>query len=85
MSTFPIGTHVRVHSPGYSTHKRTGVVIEDVLKFPWRDHRKVQFDPEPPRVSASIVDIDDLREIKASERPASAAPREQIDLFGGAA
>lgn len=82
---FPNGTSVRVHAPGFSTHRRTGVVVDDSPKFPWRDHRRVRFDELPGRIKGELVPEAELRVIKPSERPASAPPREQIDLFGGTA
>lgn len=86
---FPIGTSVRVHSPGYSsTHQRTGVVIAVGLKFPWRDSVDLQLDPvpgQPALIKVARVPMKELRVIKTSDRPASALPREQLGLFGEAA
>lgn len=83
---FPVGTSVKVRSDdGKGEKDRTGVVIDDALNFPWRDHRRVEFDPVPGKVSTAIVSVEDLRAIKASDRPESARLREQVELFGGAA
>jgi hypothetical protein len=80
---FPVGTSVRVRSAdGRSSGSRTGVVVDDTLKFPWRDHRKVEFDPLPGKVRSALVPVEDLRAIKPSERPESARPREQLELGG---
>lgn len=86
MSTpFPNGTSVRVNAPKYSTHGRTGVVIDDAPKFPWRDHRRISFDEVPGKVTGELIPLNELVAIKPSERPVSARPREQLGLFGGAA
>jgi hypothetical protein len=82
--TFPIGTSVKVKSK-CTLNGRTGVVIDDALKFPWRDYRKVQFDPKPPHMKDGIVPVVELETIKDSERDQSALPREQLGLFGSAA
>lgn len=82
---FPVGTSVKVRSSdGRSSEDRTGVVVDDTLSFPWRDHRRVEFDPMPGRVSSALVPAADLKAIKPSERPESARPREQVEFFGGA-
>lgn len=83
---FPNGTSVKVASKeAYSLNGRTGVVIDDALEFPWRDCRKVALDPKPDAANKpQVVFVVDLREIKASERPISAPPREQLALFGEA-
>lgn len=83
--SFPNGTSVRVHAPRYSTHGRTGVVVDDSPKFPWRDHRRVRFDEVPGKVKGELVPVTELREIKPSERAACAPLREQLALFGEAA
>lgn len=80
---FPNGTSVRVHAPGFSTHGRTGVVVDDSPKFPWRDHRRVRFDQVPGKVKGELVPETELRPIKPSERPVSAPLREQLGLFEG--
>ncbi|HEY1088565.1 MAG TPA: hypothetical protein VGE37_12755 [Archangium sp.] len=79
---FPRGTHVKFPDGG---HARTGVVIDDALDFPWRDHRKVALDPMPggylKEKTAVLVPAVDLREIKPTERAETARPREQVPLF----
>jgi len=79
---FPAGTSVKFTTDG---KVRTGVVIEDALSFPWRDHRKVAIDPRPggyiQEVTEVLVPAAELKEIKPSERPESARPREQVPLF----
>lgn len=84
---FPNGTSVRVHAPRYSTHGRTGEVIDEAPNFPWRDHRRVRFDEVDGKVKGELVPLVELREIKLSERPARAlAPeKRQLGLFGEAA
>lgn len=83
---FPIGTSVKVRSDdGRSSRDRTGVVVDDALPFPWRDHRTVEFDYVPGKVTSARVPAADLKMIKPSDRAESARPREQVDLFGGAA
>lgn len=80
---FPAGTSVKVRSSdGRASSDRTGVVVDDALKFPWRDHRRVEFDPVPGKVSSALVSVEDLKAIEPSQRPASARPREQVELFG---
>lgn len=71
--TFPIGTSVRIHAPGY--------------RFPWRDHRQVKFDAPFHNLRAEYVPVVELRAIKLSDRPAEALPVEkrQLGLFGEAA
>lgn len=79
---FPRGTSVRFSNDGTA---RTGVVVDDALDFPWRDHRKVELDPLPggrlTTATAVLVPAEDLRAIKPSERPETARPREQVSLF----
>lgn len=83
---FPVGTSAKVHASDSTGRKdRTGVVVDDALPFPWRDHRRVDFDPMPGKVATALVPVADLRVIKPSERPESARPREQTTLFGGGA
>lgn len=82
---FPAGTSIRFSTGGKA---RTGVVIDDALDFPWRDHRKVSIDPRPggylKEATEVLVPVVELREIKPSERPESARPREQVALeLGG--
>lgn len=81
---FANGTSVKVVSR-CSLNGRTGVVVDDSPKFPWRDHRRVRFDLVPGKASGELVPLDELRAIKPSERPAEAPPREQLGLFGEAA
>lgn len=82
---FPRGTSVKVLDPDSNGSKaRTGVVTDDALDFPWRDHRRVEFDFVPGQVTTALVPASDLREIKPSERAESARPREQVALFEGA-
>ena len=83
MSTFPNGTSVRVVSR-CSLNGRTGEVVDDTPKFPWRDMVRVRFDLIPGKVKAEMVPIAELRAIKLSDRPAAALPPEkcQLGLFG---
>lgn len=50
------------------------------LRFPWRDHRRVEFDPVPGKVSSALVSVEDLKTIDPRERPATARLREQVEL-----
>jgi hypothetical protein len=86
VSAFTNGTSVRVVSK-CSLNGRTGVVIDDAPKFPWRDSRRVKFDEVPGKVKGELVPLSELRAIKLSERPAGAlaAPERQLGLFGEAA
>lgn len=57
-------------------------LIDDALKFPWRDCVKVALDWKPDAANKpQIVFVVDLKAINPSERPADAAPREQLGLF----
>lgn len=79
---FPVGTSVKVRSTdGRASSDRTGVVVDDALRFPWRDHRRVEFDPVPGKVRSALVSVEDLKAIDPRERPATARPREQAELF----
>lgn len=78
---FAAGTSVKVRSSdGRASSDRTGVVVDDALNFPWRDHRRVEFDPVPGKVSSALVSVEDLRALDPRERPATARPREQVEL-----
>jgi hypothetical protein len=78
---FPVGTSVKVRSSdGRASSDRTGVVVDDALRFPWRDHRRVEFDPVPGKVSSALVSVEDLKTIDPRERPATARLREQVEL-----
>jgi hypothetical protein len=82
---FPVGSLVRVVSRD-QFNGRTGEVVE-LPGFPWRDHRRVKFDPQPDVVlhhpeKATLIDEDDLRLVRAAERP---QPRGQLTLFPEAA
>lgn len=78
---FPVGTSVRVLSEdGKAEKARTGVVVDDALAFPWRDHRKVEFDHVPGKASTALVPVDDLRAIDPKKRPENAQPRQQDEL-----
>lgn len=85
MSKFPVGTSVRVVSKD-QYNKRTGEVVE-VPDFPWRDYRRVRFDPQPekPRFHPekdTLVEEACLRVVERSARP---APLGQLALFEEAA
>lgn len=81
---FPRGTSVKVKAAdGSSANDRTGVVVDDALNFPWRDHRRVDFDLVPGKVATALVSVEDLRAIEPRERPDTARPREQVELFDG--
>lgn len=82
---FPAGTSVKVFSEDRkAANTRTGVVVEDALAFPWRDHRRVEFDHVPGKVSSALVPVEDLKAIDPAKRPATARPREQVEFELGA-
>ncbi len=83
---FPNGTSVRIVSK-YSENGRTGVVVDDALKFPWRDSRAVKFDAPFHNLKPAFIPESELREIKLGDRPAGCLPPEkrQLGLFGEAA
>ncbi len=83
---YPNGTSVRVVSE-YSENGRTGEVVDDALKFPWRDHRAVKFDAPFHNLKPAYIPESELSQIKLSERPTrSLSPeKRQLGLFGEAA
>ncbi|MDP2275305.1 MAG: hypothetical protein Q8K32_31455 [Archangium sp.] len=86
MKKFPNGTSVRIVTK-YTANGRTGVVVDDDLKFPWRDSRAVKFDAPFHNLRPEYIPESELREIKLSDRPAGSLPPEkrQLGLFGEAA
>ena len=64
---FPNGTSVKVVSK-YSENGRTGVVIDDALKFPWRDSRAVKFDAPFAGCKPSYIPLSESRAPAVSRR-----------------
>jgi hypothetical protein len=80
---FPPGSSVRVKLKTSSLYGRTGEVI-GYCAFPWRDCRLVRFDPRPDGsgvMKPLITFADELRAIKATDRPATAPPLRQLSLL----
>jgi hypothetical protein len=85
VSDFGLGVFVRIVSKD-QFNGRTGEVVE-VPGFPWRDHRRIRFDPqhEKKRVHPerdTLIEVKALRAVGKRERP---LPIGQLALFEVAA